>query len=196
MDHFYHDLPGWFDWQELYRRAVAEAPEGGHLVEVGTWLGRSLAFLAVEALNSGKTLQIDAVDLWVGVGRSEFNSEEGYQHQQGLLAVHGSLMDACRLNLTPVLDHVRLIQADGIEAASLYAPESLDLVFLDDDHAGPHVYQEILAWWPKVKPGGMLAGHDLDWKGVEWAVNLWQYLTGIRVYGERLHTWWARKEER
>lgn len=39
--------------------------------------------------------------------------------------------------------------------------ESLDFVYLDGDHTEPAVTQDIQLWWPKVKPGGLLLGHDI-----------------------------------
>lgn len=38
---------------------------------------------------------------------------------------------------------------------------SLDFVWLDDDHTLPHVRSEIGALWPKMKDGGIIAGHDV-----------------------------------
>lgn len=47
-----------------------------------------------------------------------------------------------------------------------------DLVFVDALHDYEHVKQDIALWWPKVRIGGILAGHDFNhkWPGVERAV--------------------------
>lgn len=39
--------------------------------------------------------------------------------------------------------------------------KSLDFVWLDDDHEEFHVRSEINALWPKMKPGGLIVGHDV-----------------------------------
>jgi predicted O-methyltransferase YrrM len=39
--------------------------------------------------------------------------------------------------------------------------ESLDLVFLDDDHTQDHVRAEVEALWPKMRPNGLLTFHDV-----------------------------------
>ena len=36
----------------------------------------------------------------------------------------------------------------------------LDLIYLDDCHTNTHVFEELKAFYPKVKPGKILAGHD------------------------------------
>ena len=57
-------------------------------------------------------------------------------------------------------------------AAATYPDQSLDFVFLDADHDYESVKADIAAWLPKVKPGGILAGHDYmcGWPGVDRAV--------------------------
>jgi predicted O-methyltransferase YrrM len=39
--------------------------------------------------------------------------------------------------------------------------QTFDLVWLDDDHQDHHVRSEITALWPKMKPGGLIVGHDV-----------------------------------
>ena len=53
-----------------------------------------------------------------------------------------------------------LIVADSIEAAKSFKNGSLDFVFIDGDHTYDSVKQDIEAWYPKIKPGGHIAGHD------------------------------------
>lgn len=48
----------------------------------------------------------------------------------------------------------------------------VDLIFIDALHDYESVKQDIALWWPKVRVGGMLAGHDFNhkWPGCERAV--------------------------
>ena len=39
--------------------------------------------------------------------------------------------------------------------------ESIDLLFLDGDHSYEAVLQDFEDWAPKIKPGGLLAMHDV-----------------------------------
>jgi hypothetical protein len=47
-------------------------------------------------------------------------------------------------------------------AAAGYALDGarFDFVYLDGDHSREAVETDIAAWWPLVRPGGILAGHD------------------------------------
>jgi len=58
-----------------------------------------------------------------------------------------------------------------------------DLVFIDALHDYESVMQDISLWWPKVRQGGILAGHDYNhkWPGVERAVADHFNLMGVGV---------------
>lgn len=66
-----------------------------------------------------------------------------------------------------------LFKGDSLDAATTIADGSLDFVFVDADHREAAVRADILAWRPKIKPGGMLLGHDLQdrFPGVKRAVD-------------------------
>lgn len=71
-------------------------------------------------------------------------------------------------------NRVRLLEMDSIEAAATIPDASIDLVFIDADHEYEGVRDDIAAWAPKVRPGGILAGHDYDqpdFPGVRKAVD-------------------------
>jgi hypothetical protein len=71
------------------------------------------------------------------------------------------------------------------EAAKLVPAHSLDFVYLDANHSYDMVKRDIALWWPKIKWGGVLAGHDIfltTHPGVTVAVC--EFLTGHLLAGE------------
>lgn len=56
---------------------------------------------------------------------------------------------------------VKLLPATSAEAMTRFPPDSLDFVYLDGDHRREHVAADLLGWWPKLRPGGLMAGHDV-----------------------------------
>jgi hypothetical protein len=58
------------------------------------------------------------------------------------------------------LEKLEFIHAPSTDAAKHFADKSLDLIFIDADHSAKAVFEDLEAWEPKVKPGGVLAGHD------------------------------------
>jgi predicted O-methyltransferase YrrM len=49
---------------------------------------------------------------------------------------------------------------NSVEAASSFGPESVDLVYIDAAHDYENTATDIRTWLPKVRKGGILAGHD------------------------------------
>ncbi len=181
MEHFYQNIDGWFDFQSVYSKAVATARDGAHFVEVGSWLGKSTAYMAVEIVKSHKKIRFDAVDTWQG------SPEAIIQHvidKYGVDAYEQFLK-----NLWNVLDVVIPIRLPSVHAARLYRDNSLDFVYIDADHRYEFVKQDILAWRPKIKKGGVIAGHDYtqDHPGVIKSVN--------EIFGTPqvdYNSWWIR----
>lgn len=56
------------------------------------------------------------------------------------------------------------------EMANHVSDESLDIIFIDADHAYLSVKKDLQAWVPKVRKGGIVSGHDINLPGVEKAV--------------------------
>ena len=46
------------------------------------------------------------------------------------------------------------------ELASIVVTEPLDFVYIDGDHRREMVREDIVLWFPKIKAGGLIAGHD------------------------------------
>ena len=67
MKHFYGGLEGYFDYQDIYQKVVSNAKEGEHFVEIGSFLGKSGSFMAVEIINSQKDIRFDCIDHWRGL---------------------------------------------------------------------------------------------------------------------------------
>lgn len=52
-----------------------------------------------------------------------------------------------------------ILRMNSVEAAK-EVPDQLDLVFIDGNHEYDYVKEDIEAWEGKVRPGGILSGHD------------------------------------
>jgi predicted O-methyltransferase YrrM len=161
IKHFYRETEGenWFNYQNLYSDVVRKFDSGAHFVEVGTWKGKSACYMAVEIINSEKDIKFDCVDTW------EFVKGER-------IAIHkfDDLFNIFKKNIEPVKNKINIIKSISWDAASRYDDSSLDFVFLDAGHNYESIKKDIQTWLPKVKVGGILAGHDWQLKGVKKAV--------------------------
>jgi cephalosporin hydroxylase len=182
MDHFFPNVEGYFTFPHLYSWMVKYYQNGAHFVEIGSWYGKSSVFMAVEIANSGKNIKFDCVDTWLG-------SAEHANHEN---VRKGLVYDIFLRNIEPVKHIINPIRMTSLEAANLYADNSLDFVFIDADHSYEGVISDIKAWFPKVKVGGHIAGHDyneIDWPGVVKAVD--EFFTGKFIIISREEGIWC-----
>jgi predicted O-methyltransferase YrrM len=148
------------DFSDLYAEAVMDAPDGGVLVEVGSYLGASAIAMCKHIKASGKHLRFVCVDHFRG------SADEIHQN----LAAHcgGSYRKLFEANLDKhgVQNMVEVIEGDSAGSADLFRDRTVDFVFIDAEHTTEAVKRDVNAWLPKVKPGGTLAGHDWNWATV------------------------------
>jgi len=160
----WRDIHGWFDYESFYRDLAGKLPDGSTFVEVGCWLGRSVAAFANFAQEAGKTFDLHAVDTFDGAPASG--------EQAAILAAHGGdISGAFKRNMERLGVSLTLHHGDSSAAAAGFENETVGAAFIDASHAEADVLRDILAWWPKIKPGGILAGHDYDMIDVRQAVE-------------------------
>jgi len=73
-------------------------------------------------------------------------------------------------NLKKFSDKFSLIIVPSPMAAK-EVKEQLDFVYIDADHSYDGAKNDLEAWYPKVKAGGVFCGHDYNYPGVEKAIN-------------------------
>jgi SAM-dependent methyltransferase len=152
---FYERIPGWFTYPTLYEQAVNEARDNDTLIEVGAWLGRSTSFLCQRAKASGKRIKVLVVDTFQVI-------PEGLPMVSEAVAAHGSVREIFERNmrLAGVGDNLEIHESCSVDAAAAVPDRSCAFVFIDADHSYDSVRNDIRAWRNKVRPGGILAGHD------------------------------------
>jgi len=169
VKHFYDTIQGWSHYLEhWYKYVIPTLPDRPRVVEVGCWHGRSTACLAVELINCKQDFELWAVDHWLGCN-------ESYYSQNVILddLANDRPYLEFQKNLAPVANKLQIIRNTSVLAAAQFEDNSLDLVIIDDDHDKEAVLHSIAAWWPKLKPGGLLCGddHDARYPGVINAVR-------------------------
>lgn len=93
-----------------------------------------------------------------------------------------------------------VLEGDSAKMAFKVDGESLDLCFVDADHSYEGVRRDLVAWYPKVRRGGWISGHDyanndprFDFSGVKRAVDEFTAEHGLEVELGENFTWFARK---
>ncbi|CAE7390653.1 unnamed protein product [Symbiodinium natans] len=132
--------------QSLLPKALRAGRQELAMVEVGT----GKAFSTVHVLKAVKQARVFTIDPWMEENRSK--------SVRGKVGFQGAAEVEARRSLEPWSSRVTILQMTGDEAAQLLADSAFDLVFLD---GGPQRELNVPIFRPKVRPGGILCGHDL-----------------------------------
>jgi len=166
MKHYFKEVPSnWFDYPEVYDMAIQKASVNQNtlFVELGVWFGQSMSYAGVEILNSGKPIKLHGIDSFLHGDQPDDNAPYDQTRHTEALRYTQSVRDA-----------VEIIHADTRNAYKSYEDASIDFLFIDANHVYENVALDIKNWFPKVKKGGTIAGHDYNhnaFPGVVQAVN-------------------------
>jgi predicted O-methyltransferase YrrM len=76
-----------------------------------------------------------------------------------------SIHAECKKRLGEFGSRNEIVISNSVEASKKFADGSLDFVYIDADHTYDGCMADIVAWYPKVRSGGLVAGHDYLDKG-------------------------------
>lgn len=166
MKHYWKKIEGWCAFSHLYMEVVAKAPKDrpSTFVEVGSWLGRSAAFMGVEIYNARKPITLTCIDPWTD-GGPDLRDTKYYKD------LKHSPFDLFTNAVQPVKQFIRPLRMTSLEAVKHFSDQSIDFLMLDGDHSYEMVKQEIQAYLPKMRAGGIISGDDYTWPGVKQAVD-------------------------
>ena len=161
----WQDVPGWFDWMDLYDEVALTTPPYSTVVEVGVAFGRSLLYLAQKIRETGKDIRIVAVDKWDPHPELHFVYNEYAEMPESERVAyeyakkHGGIFEAFLYNLyhSGLANMVSVVRANSPLAAPMYRPH---FVFIDAGHDQPEVKADIDAWWASGPEWA--AGHDYN----------------------------------
>jgi MMP 1-O-methyltransferase len=143
-------IEGWLSEAQgrALHQAAAQASGRGVIVEIGSWKGRSTAWLAHGARDRG--LRVLAVDPHV-------NSRED-PHARTLEAFQENLT---RAGVLEVVDQLVMTSAEAVRLVT--AP--VELLFVDGDHSVEGARRDAELWLPRVMTGGTVLFHDVASSG-------------------------------
>lgn len=146
------------------------------MAEVGCFRGVSTCIFALFAG------WVHAVDGW------EWSADMGYQDisREALVEARGEFLKA-----VAKYHNVESWRGLSVWTARNFLPAFLDAVYLDADHSAPSFLEDVRAWLPRIKPTGLLMGHD--WSCVQ---QHWEELRlpqPVAVYSE--DSWVVKVED-
>lgn len=118
--------------------------------EIGVWKGKWSAHLC----KHNPALHMLCVDRWATY--PEYGDSRN----------RADALEAAHAEAVRVLSAYRctILREASVTAAAQVPDGSLDFVYIDANHGEAFVRQDLEAWAPKVRAGGLISGHDYLWR--------------------------------
>ncbi len=173
-----------------HRDELGDALNARGLVGVGAEIGCAFGAYARTVLSRWRGQCYLLVDLWAD------QPHDVYREDTSAVDFSSRLRECEKLAAAD--PRVQLVRADSVQAARGVQDGSLDFVYIDANHARPAVLADMDAWWPKLRSGGIFAGHDYyddtAWPHfceVKTAVNEWMAARAVAFTTTPCSSWWA-----
>ena len=132
------------------------------VVEVGCWLGTSACFMAKRLKPNAK---LYAVDHWIFGEKAVVETPALNQKLPTLYQQF--LSNVIIRNLTDQIIPIRMFSIEAARCLDIKA----DLIYIDASHDEESVYNDIIAWWPKLSEKGEMYGDDYVCETVQKGVS-------------------------
>ena len=149
---YWENIQGMFTFQKLYSNMINRFHRGSLFVEIGTFKGKSAVYMAEKMKDTNKIMNFFTIDIF----------------ESGEINDHSSIIDVEDLykevlkNIEPVKDLVKVIKGSSHKVHEQFEDNSVDFLFIDGCHSYDCVSKDLSFWFPKVKHGGVISGHDYN----------------------------------
>lgn len=165
----WRDIQGFFGYPSFFEQVIKHSSNNSVFVEIGAWMGQSTCCMGELIKNSNKEIKFYSIDTWEGSVEHSDIIKDLHNKNTSLYNEYKNNIESCGIS-----DYVIPIQATSLDAVNKFEDESIDFLHIDASHDYENVLADIRAWYPKVKPGGIISGDDYEpvcWDGVVRAVD-------------------------
>lgn len=117
--------------------------------KVGAEIGVERGLYSKQLLESNPGLKLYCVDPWLAY--SGYREHVSQDKLDDFYRITGERLSGYDANL---------VRKTSVEASKDFDNGSLDFVYIDGNHDFGHTAQDLYYWTPKVRKGGIVAGHD------------------------------------
>lgn len=161
------------------------------LTNTGAEIGCASGAFAATVLSQWTGQLYHMIDPW------EVQDKEIYKENQP--ETYTEWYEAC-VELARQDSRIILHREYSHKAAGLFGSSSLDWAYIDGNHAYGAVLSDMDHWWPKIRLGGIMGGHDFytrteggAWVEVEAAVKRWATEHNVTFSVTPCTSWWIEK---
>lgn len=148
-----YGIPLIFNEKEIYQREhfghfLNHLNLTGNGVEIGVEKG----YFAKIMLDTSKLKEYVLVDPWKHYETKGFNNHKQEKQEE----IYKFAVEY----LKPYKDRVRFVRRESLDAVNYFPDSYFDFIYIDANHEYEYIKKDLEAWYPKLKLGGLFAGHD------------------------------------
>ena len=134
--------------------------KNGKCAEIGSYCGKSACYIGLACKEVGSKLY--SVDHHRGSEEQQYGEEYFDKEIYNFSTKQVNTLPLFLKNIRKfnLQDHIEPMVMTSVDA-SFKVPDNLDLIFIDGSHTFESARNDYLHWKPKLRPGGVLAIHDV-----------------------------------
>lgn len=146
---------------------------GKKCVEVGTHMGNYSQYIL-----DRNPSELWLIDPWVHQSLDMYPDDISNLNQQNFTAIYYQVLEKFDND-----KRVHILRDFSMDAALKFNDKSFDFVYIDAIHTFESCFSDIITWYPKVKKGGWLCGHDYTGShpSVKYAVDAFLKISGYKL---------------
>lgn len=189
MNITWKDVAGWNETYLLgfYERIIQVLRDDAIFVEMGTYAGQSAIFAGELIQKSNK--KINFITLDNGFGSGEEDQQKYIKESCGGITLAGKVAE--NIYNAGLSNHIVQMNCSSEMASKIFPDNYIDIVFIDGSHDSNSVQRDIELWYPKVRVGGIISGHDYCRTSVSDVVNKILAQNNLTIFGNIV--WYANK---
>lgn len=162
----------WFNyhgaWKSLHH--IIELYQDATVVEVGIFRAECVCSLLSHCPSIKKVIGVD-----------NWKPHTDYKYEQFGEYIDNKSLELARLTAYHNIQYcddaakIEILELDSIQASTKFLDRSVDFVLLDSYMSYDDMMQQVLAWMPKVKFNGYIAGHDSTTECVQNGITTLQH---------------------
>lgn len=172
---------GWYkDYYDVLSALINK-----HNLEIGCEIGVAFGGHSERILYETNLKKLFSIDIYKHFPENLYQNDPMNMDQSSFEILYR----AVKSRLSKFKNRSELLRLSSVEASKLFKTNHLDFVFIDANHSYKNVLEDLQAWYPKVRKGGLMIGDDYIqiFPGVIKAVNEFFKEKNIKINLDKKH---------